>query len=123
MRRRNEGFILADTLIALTVLSASLLTIMTMAINSQRLASTSSETLASTLLAKSILESEAISSTGQLTFQGEEYQWTKRSQVRPGQVEDRIAVEDMYVTLNWGTATEPKSKTLSKTILRPVNAE
>lgn len=111
--RSHEGFAMADTLLALTILSVFAVSIIGMNTNSTSALQKSNARLSATLLAKSILSDRSIRGTqGEVEIGPRLYRWHKK--VTPRNISSQLhpRLNDVTISINW----EMRNRTYSYNI-------
>lgn len=112
---RQGGFVMADTLIALAILSVLLLSIMTLAANGASMSSKAKSRLTATLIAKGLVTSDDAERSGTFIRDGQSYAWIKA--VNPVPTSSRALLREtrIQVTVSWQGANQPQSITVNMT--------
>ncbi|MEO0883018.1 MAG: hypothetical protein AAFY34_09815 [Pseudomonadota bacterium] len=105
---KNQGFAMADALVALTIIAAFTSSLMTSNFAMVRGLETSSARLEAALIARALTRSYAIEDIGSIRRGDIDYQWTRRITDRNPQ----SVLQDVSITVSWPEGQDTHSLTV-----------
>jgi len=105
---------MADAVIALTILSASLTSILGLNSTGFLASQKASSHLTATLIARAVLEDRSIrEDQGNFVVKGSTYTWTREVEPRPLAANDVVVVSDIAITVSWQVKSGQNQVTLT----------
>lgn len=102
MMAKQRGFVMADAMIALVLISLLLVALLGMNRNSAALATKAEYRLAAIMVAQSILEdAELADEEGEVQIDTTSYRWTREIQDVTDTNRPRLKLEQVTVTVSW----------------------
>tara|TARA_R110002049_G_scaffold32139_4_gene107539 strand:+ start:242 stop:613 length:372 start_codon:yes stop_codon:yes gene_type:complete len=100
--RRDDGFAMADALVALVLASLFLTGLLSVNAASLHSAESGENRLTAALIARAVIEDPSLrEDTGRLSVNGRIYDWRRTQQARPSDLRDRAMVVDISVEIRW----------------------
>lgn len=99
---RSGGFVMADALVGLTILSVLLSALIPLSRSGQNALEKAEARLNALLVARSVLEASDLNEEeGEITLNGHTYNWHLETETLPGNFDDQAHTEDRRVRVYW----------------------
>lgn len=100
--RRDDGFAMADALVALVLASLFLTGLLSVNAASLHSAESGENRLTAALIARAVIEDPSLrEDKGRFSVNGRIYDWRRTQQARPSDPRDRVMVVDISVEIRW----------------------
>lgn len=123
--RKDEGFVLADALVALLICSLFLTSFLSLNGTSRHATERGHNRLVAAYIARAVLNDPSIrEDAGAFVIDGNTFQWSRVKTDRPGSETDRVTISDLEVTISWtGPSGSPSLITANTVRLRGISNE
>lgn len=111
---KSDGFVMADALVALLLLSLLLSTLIPLNASGRSSLSKADAKLTATLLAKRLIDRESpAEESGNVTIEGREYSWRVLRETRPAAFDDVVVLDLLTAEVAWSSGNASTNTTLS----------
>jgi Tfp pilus assembly protein PilX len=116
---KQRGFVMADAMIALVLISLLLVALLGMNRNSAAMAAKAENRLAAGMIAQSVLEDPDLSGDeGELVINDRSYRWTREIDDATEASRPRLKLEEIRVTVSWQDNRVPRQLELKSARVR-----